>query len=169
QERLRAEVDTVMQENEGKLNMRSLQNLSYLDRCLKEALRLYPSVVMISRKPEKDVKLQSYIVPAGPTIILNIYGVHRDLNFWPNPDVFDPDRFLPEKIKNHHSYCYIPFSEGPRNCIGQRFGLLMMKTLIASVIHNFYLKPVEYLKNIRLLYDIIIRPAHPVHIRFIPI
>ncbi|GAB1868994.1 Cytochrome P450 4C1 [Camponotus japonicus] len=59
QERLRTEVDTVMQENGGKLNMRLLQNLSYLDRCLKEALRLYPSVVSISRKTGNDVKLRN--------------------------------------------------------------------------------------------------------------
>ncbi|XP_025269073.1 cytochrome P450 4C1-like [Camponotus floridanus] len=169
QERVRAEVDTVMQENEGKLNMRLLQNLSYLDRCLKEALRLYPSVNFILRKTGNAVKLQSYIVPVGTSICLNIYGVHRDPNFWPNPEVFDPDRFLPEKKKNRHPYSYIPFSAGSRNCIGQRLGLLMMKAMIAPLIHNFYLEPIEYLKNIPLLLDIIIRPAHPVHIKFIPI
>ncbi|XP_025267960.1 cytochrome P450 4C1-like, partial [Camponotus floridanus] len=171
QERVRAEVDTVMQENGGKLDMKSLQNLSYLDRCLKEALRLYPSASCILRKTGDAVKLhnyKSYIIPAGTTLCLNIYGVHRDPNFWPNPDVFDPDRFLPERIKNRHPYSYIPFSAGPRNCIGQRLGLLMMKAMIAPLIHNFYLEPVEYLKNIRLLLDLVIRPAHPVHIRFIP-
>ncbi|XP_025265743.1 cytochrome P450 4C1-like isoform X2 [Camponotus floridanus] len=168
-EHVRAEVDTVMQENGGKLNMKSLQNLSYLDRCLKEALRLYPSASFILRKTGDAVKLQSYIVPAGTILGLNIYGVHRDPNFWPNPDVFDPDRFLPERIKNRHPYSYIPFSAGPRNCIGQRLGLLMMKAIIAPLIHNFYVEPVEYLKNIRLLLDLVIHPAHPVHIRFIPI
>ncbi|XP_025265751.1 cytochrome P450 4C1-like, partial [Camponotus floridanus] len=113
QEHVRAEVDTVMQENGGKLNMKSLQNLSYLDRCLKEALRLYPSASFILRKTGDA----NHIVPPGTTILLNIYGVHRDPYFWPNPDVFDPDRFLPERIKNRHPYFYIPFSAGPRNCI----------------------------------------------------
>ncbi|GAB1862848.1 Cytochrome P450 4C1 [Camponotus japonicus] len=169
QERVRAEVDTVMQENGGKLNMRSLQNLSYLDRCLKEALRLYPSAVLISRKPRNDVKLQSYIVPAGTILLLDIYGVHRDPNFWSNPDVFDPDRFLPEMVENRHHYSYIPFSAGRRNCIGQHLGMLMMKAMIAPLVHNFSLEPVEHLKNIRLMLDIIMRPAHPVHITFIPI
>ncbi|XP_025267882.1 cytochrome P450 4C1-like isoform X1 [Camponotus floridanus] len=169
QERVKLEVDDVMQENGGKLNMRSLQNLSYLDRCLKEALRLYPSVPTLSRYTGDDVKLQSYVVPAGSILVLNIYAVHRDSNFWPNPDVFDPDRFLPEKIENRHPYSYLPFSAGPRNCIGQRFGLLEMKAIVAPLVHNFYLEPVEYLKNIQFKADIIIRPTHPVHVRFIPI
>ncbi|KMQ91109.1 cytochrome p450 4c1 [Lasius niger] len=169
QERVRVEINTVMQENGGKLTMRSLQNLPYLDRCLKEALRLYPSVFLISRKAAEDVKLQSYVVPAGTTLHLNIYGVHRDPNFWPNPEVFDPDRFLPERIQNRHPYSYLPFSAGPRNCIGQRFGMLELKAMVAPLVHNFYLEPVDYLKDVRLRADIIIRPSHPVRMRFIPI
>ncbi|EFN63653.1 Cytochrome P450 4C1 [Camponotus floridanus] len=61
QERVRIEIDNVMQENEGKLNMSSLQNLSYLERCIKEALRLYPSVFFILRNPGEDVKLRNYL------------------------------------------------------------------------------------------------------------
>ncbi|XP_025267617.1 cytochrome P450 4C1 isoform X1 [Camponotus floridanus] len=169
QERVRIEIDNVMQENEGKLNMSSLQNLSYLERCIKEALRLYPSVFFILRNPGEDVKLQSYIVPSGTILYLNIYGVHRDPNFWPNPEVFDPDRFLPERIQGRHPYCYIPFSAGSRNCIGQRFGMLEMKALIAPLVYNFYLEPIDYLKDIQLKFDIILRPSHPVHLKFIPI
>ncbi|XP_025264312.1 cytochrome P450 4C1-like isoform X2 [Camponotus floridanus] len=169
QERVRLEVDDVMLENGGKLNMRSLQNLSYLDRCLKEVLRLYPSVGIISRCTGDDVKLQSYVVPAETILLLNINAVHRDPNFWPNPEVFDPDRFLPEKIKNRHPYSYLPFSAGSRNCIGQRYGLLEMKSIIAPLVHNFYLEPVDYLKDIQLKLDLVIRPSHPVHVKFIPI
>ncbi|XP_072761649.1 cytochrome P450 4C1-like [Anoplolepis gracilipes] len=168
QEGVRVEIDNVMQENGGKLTMKSLQNLPYLERCLKETLRLYPSVFFILRKTAEDVKLQSYVVPSGTNIYLNIWGVHRDPNFWPNPEVFDPDRFLPEKIKNRHPYSYIPFSAGPRNCIGQRFGLLEMKAVVAPLIHNFYLEPVDYLKDVQFQASIIIRPSHPVHMRFIP-
>ncbi|XP_070162068.1 cytochrome P450 4C1-like [Polyergus mexicanus] len=164
QERVRTEVNTVMQENEDKFTIRSLQNLLYLDRCIKEALRLYPSVFFVSRFAAEDVKLQSYVVPTGTIIHLNIYGVHRDPNFWPNPEVFDPDRFLPERILNRHPYCYLPFSAGPRNCIGQRFGLLEMKAIIASLVHNFYLEPVDYLKDLRMRTDVILRPSHPVRI-----
>jgi cytochrome P450 len=64
---------------------------------------------------------ESYLIPARTIIHLNIDGVHRDPNFWPNPEIFDPDRFLPEKIRNGHPYSYLPFSAGPRNCIGKMF------------------------------------------------
>ncbi|XP_070157186.1 cytochrome P450 4C1-like [Polyergus mexicanus] len=169
QERVRVEVDNAMQEDGGKLTRRSLQNLSYLERCLKEALRLYPSVFSILRNVGEDVKLHSYVIPAGTILHLNIYGVHRDPNFWSNPEVFDPDRFLPERMQNRHPYSYLPFSAGPRNCIGQKFGLLELKAMVAPLVHNFYLEPVDYLKDIRLQIDLIIRPRHPVHIKFIPI
>ncbi|KAL6431901.1 hypothetical protein ACFW04_007377 [Cataglyphis niger] len=149
--------------------MRALQNLSYLERCLKESLRLYPVATFLLRSVQKDVTLDSYVVPAGTILQLDIFGVHRDPNFWPNPEIFDPDRFLPENMQNHHPYSYLPFSAGQRNCIGQRFGMLMMKVLIASLVHNFYLEPIDCLKDIQLKFDMMIQPSQPVHVKFIPI
>ncbi|XP_070168059.1 cytochrome P450 4C1-like [Polyergus mexicanus] len=169
QERVRVEVDTVMRENGGKLTMTSLKNLSYLERCLKETLRLYPVASFILRNIEEDVKLHSYVVPAGTILYLDIFEAHRNPNFLSNPEVFDPDRFLPERMQNRHHYSYVPFSAGPKNCIGQRFGLQKLKAIIASLVHNFYLEPIDYLKDIQLRFDVIIHPSHPVHIKFIPI
>ncbi|XP_071578166.1 cytochrome P450 4C1-like isoform X3 [Temnothorax nylanderi] len=168
QDRVRNEVNTALQKNEQKFTMKLLQDLPYLDRCIKEALRLYPSVFAISRIAGEDVKLQSYLVPAGTSLHLNIYGVHRDPNFWSNPEVFEPDRFLPEKIRHRHPYSYLPFSAGPRNCIGQRFAILEMKAMIAPLVHNFYLKPIDYLKNLRPKLDLVIR-VDQLRVKFIPI
>ncbi|KAL0134215.1 hypothetical protein PUN28_001197 [Cardiocondyla obscurior] len=158
-----------MQENEGKLSIKSLQDLQYLERCIKESLRLYPSVWFISRVTSEDMQLKSYLIPAKTMMFLNIYGVHRDPNFWPNPKIFNPDRFLPNKIRDRHFYSYIPFSAGPRNCIGQRFAMLEMKAMISHLIHKFYLEPVDYLKDLCIKADIVIRPNHPLRVRFIPI
>ncbi|XP_036142986.1 cytochrome P450 4C1 isoform X1 [Monomorium pharaonis] len=166
---VRKEVDTIMKENQGNLTMQSLQDLQYLERCIKEALRMYPSVFFVSRVNSEDVQLNSYIIPARTIIHLNILEVHRDPNFWPNPEIFDPDRFLPENIRNRHPYSYIPFSAGPRNCIGQRFALLEMKAMIASLIHNFYVEPVDYLKDLRTGIDFVYRPLTPHRLKFIPV
>ncbi|KYN07892.1 Cytochrome P450 4C1, partial [Cyphomyrmex costatus] len=113
--------------------------------------------------------LESYLLPVKTILHLNIYGVHRDPNFWSNPEIFDPDRFLPENIRNRHPYSYLPFSAGSRNCIGQRFALLEMKAMIATLIYNFYLKPIDYLKNVRLGADLLLRPINPHRVKFISI
>ncbi|XP_039306249.1 cytochrome P450 4C1-like isoform X2 [Solenopsis invicta] len=166
---VRKEINAVMRENQGKLTMKSLQDLQYLERCIKETLRLYPSVFFISRITSEEIQLQTYLIPAGTIVTLHFYMTHRDLNFWPNPEIFDPDRFLPENIRNRHPYSYLPFSVGPRNCIGQRFALLELKAMIAPLIHNFYLEPVDYLKNLRIGIDLILRPLNPHRLKFIPI
>ncbi|XP_011635751.1 cytochrome P450 4C1-like [Pogonomyrmex barbatus] len=169
QDRVREEVNAVMHESGGRFTMQSLQNLSYLERCIKETMRLYPVVYFISRVTSEDVKLQSYLIPAGTSLLISIYGVHRDPNYWPNPEIFDPDRFLPDNIRNQHPYAYLPFSAGSRNCIGQRFALLEMKSFVASLIYNFYLEPIENLKDVQFNADMMIRPAYPLGLKFVPI
>nr|XP_012222591.1 PREDICTED: cytochrome P450 4C1-like [Linepithema humile] len=169
QDRIRSEVSAVMQENDGKLTMAALNNMPYLERCLKESLRLYPSVPFISRVLSEDVKLQSYLVPSKTVLFMPIYDIHRDPNFWPQPDVFDPDRFLPENSQNRHPFSYLPFSAGPRNCIGQRFAMLELKAVIAPLVYNFFLEPVDYLKDLRFIMDIVLRVAHPIRVKFVPI
>ncbi|XP_025160850.1 cytochrome P450 4C1 isoform X2 [Harpegnathos saltator] len=169
QDRVRKEINEVMQENNRKLTMNALQNLPYLERCLKESLRLYPSVPVISRICTTDLKLQSYTIPKGTTMHLFIYALHHDPNFWPNPKVFDPDRFLPENIQKRHPYSYLPFSAGLRNCIGQRFAMLELKAMIASLVYNFYLEPVDYLKDVSFKLDIVLRTSRPIRMKVIPI
>ena len=63
--------------------------------------------------------LENGFIPEGARVILNIFDVHRDPDFWIEPDKFDPDRFLPENVKNRHAFSYLPFSAGLRNCIGK--------------------------------------------------
>ncbi|XP_076671545.1 cytochrome P450 4C1 [Andrena cerasifolii] len=169
QERARAEMISVMQENDGKITLSSLQSLSYLERCIKESLRLYPSVPFISRLPETDVKLSNYIVPANTITHVHIVDLHRDPYYWPNPMVYDPDRFLPENMHGRHPYSYVPFSAGPRNCVGKRFAMLELKTTLGLLLQNFYFEPCDYLKDARFITDLVIRASHPLRTKFIPI
>ncbi|XP_043496504.1 cytochrome P450 4C1-like [Polistes fuscatus] len=168
QENIRDEVKSIMGEDNN-LTISSLQKLSYLERCLKESLRLYPSVHLISRQISHDMQLKQYLIPSGTICDVNIYYVHRNPRYWPNPNVFDPDRFLPENIKGRHPYSYIPFSAGPRNCIGQRFAMIEFKLFVAFILYNFELEPVDELDDVTFLADLTLTSFKPLRVKFIPI
>ncbi|XP_015179367.1 PREDICTED: cytochrome P450 4C1-like [Polistes dominula] len=167
QENIRDEVQSIMQEDN--LTISSLSKLSYLERCLKESFRLYPSVHIISRRISEDMQLKRYLIPSGTYCNINIYSVHRNPEYWPNPNVFDPDRFLPENIKGRHPYSYIPFSAGPRNCIGQKLAMLELKLFVAFILYNFKLEPVDELDDVKFSADITLTSTKPLRIKFIPI
>lgn len=96
-----------------------LQSLKYTEMCIKESLRLYPSVSFISRLASKDIDTFSgYRIPNGTHIHIHIYDLHHNPNIYPDPEKFDPDRFLPENTLTRHPFAFLPFSGGPRNCIG---------------------------------------------------
>ncbi|KAH0534605.1 hypothetical protein KQX54_005808 [Cotesia glomerata] len=169
QNRVRAEIEKVLADDNGEVNFNNIKHLTYLECCIKEALRLYPSVVIISRKIKQDLVLKHCYVPRGTILNLRIFDTHRDANFWPRPNVFDPDRFLPENSVDRHPFSFIPFSAGSRNCIGQKFAMLELKTFMAGLLYNFYLEPQECTANLRLIPELVIRPAHPVYVKFVPI
>ncbi|NP_001165935.1 cytochrome P450 4AB9 precursor [Nasonia vitripennis] len=171
QEKARAEAKEVLDCSHGKLDVSDVQKLNYLDRCIKESLRLYPPVSTIMRYSADELQLKNALVPADTHIVVNFFDTHRDPNFWPEPNKFDPDRFLPERSVGRHPYAFVPFSAGSRNCIGQKFAMMEMKILIARILYDFRLEPTEHLADgyadIPLLADIVIRPLNKIFTRFI--
>ncbi|KAL7303068.1 hypothetical protein TKK_0004284 [Trichogramma kaykai] len=167
QERIRQEVTEVLQEHDGKMSITVLQQLHYLERCIKESLRIYPSAPFVSRRLIEDVKLEKYTIPKGISLEVRIIDIHRDPKHWEDPLKFDPDRFLPERSQGRHNFAYIPFSAGPRNCIGQKFAMLEMKSFISLIVKDFELDIVDFMAHqVPLLPDIVIRPGKPIHIKF---
>ncbi|XP_030081368.1 uncharacterized protein LOC111604142 [Drosophila hydei] len=133
------------------LDVNQLSKLKYLDCFIKETMRLYPSAPSIGRQTTKDTELgNGLILPAGSQIILNIYELHRNPNYWSSPLEFQPERFLPENSKDRHTYAYMPFSAGQRNCIGQKYAMLEMKTFITVIIKKFKILPIFHPKDLRL-------------------
>ncbi|KAF5277794.1 hypothetical protein FQR65_LT03774 [Abscondita terminalis] len=124
------------------LSYENLQKMKYLDQVVKEVLRMYPSVPLISRLVTEDVVYDGQVIPKGVILILFPYQLHNNPTLFPNPDVFDPERFNPENSKTTNVYSYVPFSAGPRNCIGQKFAMLELKGTITKILHNFKLLPV---------------------------
>lgn len=112
--------------------------MKYLERVILEALRMYPPVPLIARKLNQDVKLASgYVLPANCTVVIAQFKVHRHPDIWENPDVFNPDNFLPEKMASRHYYSYIPFSAGPRSCVGRKYAMLKLKVLLSTLLRNY--------------------------------
>ncbi|XP_032512223.1 cytochrome P450 4g15-like [Danaus plexippus] len=113
--------------------------MKYLERVIFESLRMYPPVPIIARKINRDVKIATndYVLPAGCTVVIGTYGIHRNPKYYENPDVFNPDNFLPEKTQNRHYYSYIPFSAGPRSCVGRKYAILKLKILLSTILRNY--------------------------------
>jgi cytochrome P450 family 4 len=140
--------------------------MKYLDRVIKECLRIYPPVPFISRELSEDLMTEKGLVPKGAQIHLHIYDLHRDPEQFPDPEQFDPDRFLPENCEKRHPYAYVPFSAGPRNCIGQKFAMLELKTIMSSVLLKFKLKPITQREDIVFIADLVLRSRNPIKIKF---
>jgi len=121
-----------------------LNEMKILERVIKETLRLYPSAPFIGRDIEEEIELPSgYTLPAGCTVMLGLHGAHRLAEYWPDPEKFDPDRHLPDRIATRHPYAFVPFSGGPRNCLGLKYAMLQMKTILSTVLRHFHVYPGE--------------------------
>uniref|UniRef100_A0A182MYY1 Cytochrome P450 n=1 Tax=Anopheles dirus TaxID=7168 RepID=A0A182MYY1_9DIPT len=158
QERVHQEIDSIFAGSDRPATMQDLNELKLLERCLKETLRLYPSVAFFGRTLSEDVTLGGYHIPTGTIIGIHTYNVHRDERFFPDAETFDPDRFLPEQCEHRHPYAYIPFSAGPRNCIGQKFALLEEKSLVSSILRRYRIRSHRTRSEQLIVNELITRP-----------
>ncbi|KAK9890934.1 hypothetical protein WA026_012273 [Henosepilachna vigintioctopunctata] len=170
QESVIKEIEAVVGKKLRPLTSEELRRLEYLECCIKETLRLFPSVAVISRiAGEEYTTSTGFKVPKGTTLLMHIYDLHRDPSVFPYPDKFNPDRFKSENSSKRHPFSYIPFSEGPRNCIGEKFALWELKTAACGILQNFRLLPVDDLVDLKFYTDFVLRTSSPVRIKFIKI
>ena len=113
------------------------ENFPYLDQCIKESLRLYPSVPMVGRRTDKELEIGGVHFPSQTWFCVNIYSLHRHEAFWNEPHEFKPERFNSTNIKNITPFTYIPFSCGPRNCLGANFAKATLAYSLVHVIQAF--------------------------------
>lgn len=140
----------------GKLSLGIIHdNLQYVECCIMETMRLFPPAFLLFRELSSPLRIEymqkTIEIPSGTTVSFVPYLIHRNEKYYPNPEKFNPDRFLPEERAKRHPYAFIPFSGGIRNCVGQKFAMVELKVLTAYVVRHFQIETTDSLENITLL------------------
>jgi cytochrome P450 len=120
-----------------------LSSLTYTEGVIKESMRLYPPAWSVARTVIKDFELGGYCIPAGASVVMSQWIMHRDPRFFSDPEKFDPDRWSNENIQKLPKFAYFPFGGGPRQCIGASFAMMEAVLLLATIAGQFQLGKVE--------------------------
>nr|CAD7574931.1 unnamed protein product [Timema californicum] len=149
QERLREEVDTVLHKYKGAITYEAIQEMDYLARAIDETLRKYPPKPNLDRQCTKTFTFPgtNHVIEKGTRLTIPAYALHHDPKYFPDPEQFNPDRFTEEAKRTRHHYSYLPFGEGPRICIGMRFGLMQTKVGLLSLLSKYKFSPCEKTKK----------------------
>jgi len=141
QEKVRAEVlETVGKDKCPDLE--DLGKMNYLDCFIHEVLRVHAPVTLLpTRRAIEDVQYGNYVIPKDSYVGIGIDIIHKHPLHWTDPEKFDPERFFPENKKGRHHYAYLPFSLGPRQCIGNNFSLIEQRLFLSRLLQNFRVLP----------------------------
>lgn len=170
QERVYMEQKQIFGDTKRSATFFDTTQMNYLERVIFETLRMYPPVPVIAREVRENVKLATgpFTIPAGTTVVIGTLKIHRQKDIFENPDVFDPDNFLPERTQNRHYYGFIPFSAGPRSCVGRKYAMLKLKILLSTIVRNFKVYSSCTEEDFKLQADIILKRTDGFRIRLEP-
>ncbi|XP_038640735.1 cytochrome P450 4F22 isoform X2 [Scyliorhinus canicula] len=170
QTKCREEIEGLMKmKDEAELEWDDLSQMPFTTMCIKESLRLHPAVTTIARCCTEDIKLpDGRVIPKGNTCLISIYGTHHNPAVWPDPEVYNPYRFDSAGTEKRASHAYIPFSAGPRNCIGQNFALSEMKVTVALTLHRYRLS-LDTSQEVRRKPELILRTEKGIWLKLEPL
>ena len=138
QQNVLEEIENVIGLSNEEVDYEILNRLTYLEMVIKESMRLFPVLPLIGRHCSKNTELKKCIIPAGASIMINIFKTQRSVKNWgDDAHLFNPDRFLPENFSKIHPYAFIPFSGGPRICIGLKYAMNVMKIVLVHFLRNY--------------------------------
>ncbi|KAJ8975579.1 hypothetical protein NQ317_013081 [Molorchus minor] len=139
--KVRHEINAVMAKH-GTITYDSMNEMKYMQQVIDETLRMYPPVPIITRQCVEDYKVpdSDTVIERGTMVLVCIKAIHHDEKYYPNPDKFDPDRFTEENKSRRHHYSHLPFGQGHRICIGERFGIMQTKVGLTTILKNFNVK-----------------------------
>ena len=132
EQRVLAEIARVT--NGQPLEPHQVAELTYTRQVVQESMRVFPPVAMVVRQSTRDLNLGGVHITPHDNVFVPIYAIHHNATLWPEPQTFDPDRFLPEAVKSRHRWSYLPFGAGPRICIGMGFALLEAAAILGTLL-----------------------------------
>lgn len=167
QRKVHEELDAVFgNDRERPVTADDIPRLTYLECVIKEALRLYPPTPIIARDIDEEINIGDYTIPRGTVAILPLILLQRHEKYFEKPEEFIPERFL--DIQERHPFLYIPFSAGPRNCIGIKFAQLEDKILLAHIMRSFKVVSKVPMEDIQVSLELTLRPANGLHLELKP-
>lgn len=171
QKKLFEEIKNVIGDDKTKpVGLKELNELHYLDLVIKESMRLFPPVPIFGRGIKEDIVIEGRLIPAGANLAIGVYFMGRDPELYEDPLTFKPERFDVETDTSRtNPYAYIPFSAGPRNCIGQKFALNEMKSICSKMLRHYELSlGKESQKELTLIAELILRPDDGIFLQLKP-
>ncbi|XP_016116666.1 cytochrome P450 3A56-like [Sinocyclocheilus grahami] len=134
--KLQEEIDQTFADK-APVDYEAVMNMEYLDAALHESLRLFPVAGRLERVCKKTVDINGLLIPKDMVVMIPTYALHRDPDYWSDPESFKPERFTKDNNESIDPYMYMPFGLGPRNCIGMRFAQVTMKLAIVEILQRF--------------------------------
>ncbi|XP_075986809.1 cytochrome P450 6k1-like [Anticarsia gemmatalis] len=170
QEKLYKEVSEAMEQT-GKdiLEFNDLLELRYLTACVKETLRKFPTLAFLDRVCNRTYQLTDDVtIEKGTPVYINVHAIQRNEKYYPEPEEWKPERFVDSSTDNdNHDFTFLPFGEGPRFCIGKRYGMLQVRAAIAQMVMKYRFEPKDPYNVETDPYSVILGPKGGGKIKFV--
>ena len=170
QSRLQAEIDERFGDGDLEVTVDDLKPLNYMEAVVKETMRLAPAGPVTPRRLSEDMQVKGHVIPKHTEVWMYQPGLYRRADLYQDPDKFVPERWLPgnEGQRSDKTFSFVPFSGGPRNCIGQKYAMHAIKVILCHVFKNFNVALVGKLEDIVLEFGLVLKSTKPITVKFAP-
>lgn len=165
---LMGEVDTVLEDHEGVVNHETITKMPYLEANIKETLRLFPTIARNDRMCNKDWEYKGYKIKKGTCVGISHYVIHHNPEYWPEPELYKPERFLKDNATSIPQGAFMPFGTGPRTCIGERFALMEIKIAMTRLLQKYNIEMADSTRMILNNGDMFMLSYPDINIKLVP-